>query len=169
MAVAETEETVNWVELLLKLSHVVLAILLLAGIIGRWILLSRAARTDDVEHAHLLADAAAPFERIAQLSGPLLLVFGVATAWAQDYPWLGLTTGWMALSVLLVLPILAMIPTIFIPRGRIFEAAMAEARAAGHVTDALQAAWADPAVALARRYELAAVALIVALMVLKPF
>jgi hypothetical protein len=46
---------------------------------------------------------------------------------------------------------------------------MAEARAAGHVTDDLRAAWADPAVALARRYELAAVVLIVALMVLKPF
>lgn len=159
----------DWIELLLKLSHVVLAILLVAGIIGRWVLLGRAARSNDVEHAHLLADAAAPFERVAQLSGPLLLAFGMATAWAQDYPWLGLSTGWMALSLLLVLPILAMIPTVFLPRGSVFESAMAEARAAGHVTDALRAAWADPAVAFARRYELAAVALIVVLMVLKPF
>ena len=93
----------------------------------------------------------------------------MATAWAQDYPWLGLSTGWMALSLLLVLPILAMIPTVFLPRGRVFESAMAEARAAGRVTDDLRAAWADPAVAFARRYELAAVALIVVLMVLKPF
>lgn len=101
--------------LLLKLSHVVLAILLVAGILGRWILLRRAERTDDVEREHLLAGAAAPFE------------------------------------------------------GRIFESAMTEARAEGRVTDALRAAWRDPAVAFARRYELAAVTIIVALMVLKPF
>jgi hypothetical protein len=155
--------------LLLKLSHVVLAILLVGGILGRWILLSRAERADDVEHAHLLAGAAAPFERIAQLSGPLLLGFGLATAWAQDYPWLGLTTGWMGISLLLVIPILLMIPLVFIPRGRVFEGAMAEARAEGRVTDELRAAWGDPAVAFARRYELAAIGIIVALMVLKPF
>jgi hypothetical protein len=46
---------------------------------------------------------------------------------------------------------------------------MAEARAAGHVSDDLRAAWGDRAVALARRYELAAVVIIVALMILKPF
>ena len=56
--------------------------------------------------------------------------------------------------------------------GRFAEddaALLAEARAAGRVTDALRAARADTAVALARRYELGAVVIIVALMVLKPF
>ena len=33
----------------------------------------------------------------------------------------------------------------------VFESAMAEARASGRVTDALRAAWADPAVALGSR------------------
>jgi hypothetical protein len=61
------------------------------------------------------------------------------------------------------------VPAIFVPRGRIFEAEMAAARAAGAVTPGLREAFADGAVALARRYELAALALIVALMVLKPF
>jgi len=46
---------------------------------------------------------------------------------------------------------------------------MAEAREAGTVTPALRAAWSDPAVAMARRYELAAIVIIVGLMVLKPF
>lgn len=159
----------DWLALLLKLGHVFLAFALVAGLLGRWILLTRAARTEDVERAHLLAEAAGPFERIVQSVGPIVVGFGLVTAWAQGYPWLGLTTGWMLLTVLLIIPILVLVPTVFLPRGRVFEAAMDEARRAGTVTPALRAAWADPAVAMARRYELAAMAVIVYLMVVKPF
>jgi hypothetical protein len=159
----------DWLALILKLGHVVLAFAMVTGLVGRWILLTRGARTDDVERAHLLSEAASPFERIVQVVSPIVVLFGLLTAWAQDYPWLGLTTGWMLLTVLLIIPILLLIPTVFVPRGRVFEAAMAEAREAGTVTPALRAAWADPAVALARRYELGAIVLIVGLMVLKPF
>jgi uncharacterized membrane protein len=155
--------------LLLKLCHVMAAFAMVGGLLGRWILLTRAARSEDVERSHLLADAAAPFERLVQVVSPLVVVIGLVTAWAQGYPWLGLTTGWMLATVLLIIPILVMIPAIFVPRGRAFEAEMAAAREAGTVTPGLRAAWADPAVALARRYELAAIGLIVALMVLKPF
>ena len=154
---------------LLKLGHILLAFVLVAGLAGRWMLLTRAARTDDVERSHMLAEAASPFERAVQVASPILIVSGLATAWAQGYPWLGLTTGWMLLSVLLIIPILVMIPTIFIPRSRVFEAAMADARAKGAITPRLRSAWADPAVAFARRYELASMPIIVALMVLKPF
>ena len=103
-----------------------------------------------------------------QVGSQLVVLLGLATAWAQGYPWLGLTTGWMLLTVLLIIPILVFIPTIFLPRGRVFEAAMADARAKGIVTPALRAAWRDPAVAFARRYEVAAIAIIIALMVLRP-
>ena len=41
-----------------------------------------------------------------------------------------------------------------LPLGQVLEAEMAAARAAGDVTPGLRAAWADPAVPLARRYEL---------------
>ena len=159
----------DWLALLLKLAHVVLAFAMVAGLVGRWILLTRAAATDDVERSHLLAEAASPFERIVQMVSPLVVVVGLVTAWAQGYPWLGLTTGWMLLTVLLIIPIMVFIPVIFLPRGRVFEAEMAAARAAGEVTPGLRAAWADPAVAMARRYELTTIVIIVALMVLKPF
>jgi hypothetical protein len=159
----------DWPALILKLTHVVLALAMASGLVGRWILLSRAAATDHVERSHLLAEAASPFERIVQIVSPIVVLAGMATAWAQGYPWLGLTTGWMLLTVLLIIPVLVSIPTIFLPRGRVFEAEMAGARAAGEVTPGLRAAWADPAVAMARRYELAAMAIIVGLMVLKPF
>jgi hypothetical protein len=38
--------------LILKLSHVILAMTLVAGLIGRWILLRRAAASDEVEELH---------------------------------------------------------------------------------------------------------------------
>jgi hypothetical protein len=155
--------------LLLKLGHIFLAFALVAGLLGRWILLTRAASTDDVERAHVLAETAGPFERIVQVVSPMVILVGLLTAWAQGYPWLGLTTGWMLLTVLMIIPTLVLIPTVFIPRGRAFEAAMTEARHAGTVTRALQAAWEDPAVAMARRYELVSIAIIVFLMVVKPF
>ena len=157
----------NWTDLV-KLIHVGIAFALVTGLMGRWILLTRAARSDDVEAAYGLSEAAGPFERIVQLSGGSVVLAGLVTAWSFGYPWLGLTTGWMLLSVLLVIPIIVLIPTVFIPRGRVFEAAMADARAKGIVTPALRAAWRDPAVAFARRYELVTIVIIVALMVLKP-
>jgi len=159
---------VDWVALLLKLAHVILAIAMVAGLLGRWILLTRASRSEAVERAYLLSEAASPFERMVQSVSPLVVVVGMLTAWAQGYPWLGLTTGWMLLTVLLIIPILVAIPTIFLPRGRQFEAEMAAARDAGEVTPGLRAAWTDPAVAAARRYELGSMLVIVALMVLKP-
>lgn len=153
----------------LKLIHVAIAFALVTGLVARWILLTRAARSPDVERSHTLSEAASPFERAVQMSGPAIVVAGMATAWAQGYPWLGLTTGWMLLTVVLIIPMIVLVPAVFIPRGRIFETEMASARAAGEVTPGLRAAWDDGAVAMARRYELVAIALIVALMVLKPF
>jgi Predicted integral membrane protein (DUF2269) len=159
----------DWLALLLKLGHILAAFALVAGLVGRSILLTRASRAPDVEQQHLLAETAAPFERSVQVSSAILVVLGLATAWAQGYPWLGLTTPWILLSVLLLVPMIVVVPAVFIPRGRVFEAEMAAARQAGAVTDELRRAWADPAVAMARRYELVGTALIIALMVLKPF
>jgi uncharacterized membrane protein len=159
----------DWPPLLLKLLHVGLAIAFISGLIGRWIILRRAATTEDVEEAARFSEAAAPFERLVIQGSAAAFVAGLLTAWAQGYAWLGLTTGWMLLSVILLLSVMALVPTIFIPRGRTFEAALNDARRAGRVTPDLRAAFADPRVAFARRYEIAVVAMVVALMVLKPF
>lgn len=157
------------IALLLKLSHVALAMILVAGVIGRWVLLSRAQRDEDIAAVARFAEAAAPFERMVVLSSMLVLPAGLLTAWAQGYPWLGLTTGWMLTSLVIYLVASALVPTVFLPRGRVFEAALAEARASGLVTDALRAAFADRAVRNARVFEIVGIGVIVALMVLKPF
>jgi hypothetical protein len=148
---------------------VVLAMLLVAGIIGRWITLRRAEQADDVEVTARFTEAAHPFERMVVTSSMLILPAGLLTAWAQDYAWLGLTTGWMLVSTLIYAAASALVPTVFLPRGRAFERALEEARAAGSVTPALRDAFRDPQVRAARGFEMIGIAVIVALMVLKPF
>jgi len=152
-----------------KLIHVGIAFVFISGLIGRWIVLRRAAAAEDPDTAHELAQAAGPFEWIVIRGGPVILLSGLLTAWAQGYPWLGLTTGWMLASVILLLSPLPLVPLVFLPRGERFAAEMAAAREQGVVTPGLRAAFADPMVALARRWEFVSVSLVVTLMVLKPF
>jgi hypothetical protein len=154
---------------LLKLVHIAIAFAFITGLIGRWVLLTRAARADDPDTAFELSEAAAPFERLVIRGGPAILVAGLLTAWAQGYPWLGLTTGWILASLILLFSPLPFVPLVFIPRGKRFADEMATARAQGVMTPGLRAAFADPMVALARRWEFSAVGLVVVLMVLKPF
>jgi hypothetical protein len=153
---------------LAKLVHILVAFGFITGLLGRWILLANAAKAAEVEAAYGLSQAAAPFERLVIVGSNLVLPAGLLTAWAQGYPWLGLTTGWMLVSVVILLSVIPLVPLVFLPRGKVFEAAMASAHSAGIVTPELRAAFADPLVAFAHWYELIAVGIVVALMVLKP-
>ena len=150
------------------LFHVLVAFVFVAGLLGRWVLLSRAQASDDVERTHLLAEAARPFERMVVIGSMLVLPAGLLAGWARGYDVAGLGASWVLLSAILFVSILPLVPLVFLPAGRRFDAAMAEARAAGKVTPALRAAFGDRRVALARTYELSAVVIIIAFMVLKP-
>lgn len=152
-----------------KLLHILIAIAFVTGLVGRGILLGRARRAERVEDARLLADAAAPFEQMAIQGSTFILPAGLLTAWAQGLPLAGMGTGWALAATVILLSIVPFIPFVFIPRGRAFDAAMADAVERGAWTAELRSAFDDRAVAVARRYEIAAVAIILALMVLKPF
>ena len=152
-----------------KLIHVAIAFAFVSGLIGRWIVLRRAAAARDPETAYQLAEAAGPFEWLVIRGGPAIMLAGFVTAWAQGYAWLGLTTGWILASVILLVSPLPLVPLIFLPRGQRFAAEMASAREQGVITPGLKAAFADPMVALARRWEAISVSLVIVLMILKPF
>lgn len=159
----------DWPALLLKLLHVAIAFVFVGGALGRTLVLRRAARAESVEVAYALAHAAEPFETMAMHGSSWILPVGMAAAWAQGYEWFGLTTGWMLASTVLLVSVVPFIPLVFLPRGRVFDAEMAAARAAGAVTAGLRAAFADPMVRLARTWEFVVIAAIVILMVTKPF
>ena len=58
---------------------------------------------------------------------------------------------------------------VFVPRWRVFERALVQAKERGEITPELSAAFHDRAVAFARNYELVVIAAIIVLMVAKPF
>nr|MBA2634155.1 hypothetical protein [Chloroflexota bacterium] len=150
---------------LLKLVHVALGFALVTGLVGRWSLMRSAGKAEDPGTAFALSQAASPFERLVLLAGPSIIVAGLVTAGVKGYPFLGLTTGWMLLSLLLVLVFpFVLAPLVYIPRSRTFEIAMADARQRGVMTAELRAAFADTALKFARLYEALATSVVVALM-----
>ena len=155
------------------LVHALLGVVFMAGLIGRWIVLGAAERATELSTMKTLTAAAAPFERIVIVGSMLVFVFGIVAAFLAGRSVLGPLSGgtidWLFVSLLLLLSIIPLVPLVFVPRGRAFGAALAEAEARGTVTDDLRAAWRDPVVRAAHVYELGAVTVILVLMLAKPF
>jgi len=155
------------------LIHALVGVVFVAGLVGRWIVLGAAARATELPAMKTLAAAAGPFERIVIIGSMLVMLLGLVAAFAAGRSVLGPLTGgsvdWLFVSLLLFVSIIPLVPLVFLPRGRVFEAAMAEAEAAGQVTPALRAAWADPIVRAAHIYELGVVTAVLVLMLSEPF
>ena len=149
--------------------HVVTAFLLVAGLVGRAIVLGRARRSADLPEIDVLLPVADRFEKIVIPNSGVILVLGLLAMWAQHRPLFEDGSYWLPASLVLYLSLILLVPLIFLPRGRVFEAALDDARQRGSVTPALTAAFHDPRVAFARNHEIVVVAIVIALMVLKPF
>ena len=158
---------------LLKVVHALVGIGFVSGLVGRWVVLGLAQRARSINSVVTLTEAARIFERLVIVGSSLVLLLGVATAIAQGTPFLGplqsSRVDWLFVSVLLYGSLIPLVPLIFLPRGKVFAAALDEARASGEVTPALDASFRDPVVRAAHLYELAAVGAILVLMIAKPF
>jgi hypothetical protein len=162
------------IALFAKLFHILVGMALITGIVGRDVTLRRAAWATDLGTIHALLDVATVFERVfVRPMSFLVLAFGLVTAWLQGVPILGSlgggTTNWLLASMVLFAAITLLVPFVFLPRSRVFEAALASADAGGTVTPELTAAFHDLAVERARTAEVIGLLVVVALMVLKPF
>ena len=151
------------------LLHVATAFLFVGGLIGRGIVLNRARRSTDLDEINTLLPIADRFEKIVVPGSAAVLAFGLLAMWAQDRPLFTDGAYWLLVSLALYLSLLPLVPLIFLPRGRVFEAALTDARHRGSVTPELTTAFHDPWVTFARTYELVVVAIVMSLMVLKPF
>ena len=158
---------------LVVLVHALIGILFIAGLVGRWIVLGLAERSTDLPSMKTLAAAAGPFERIVIVAPSFVLLFGVVAAFMEGHSILGPLTGgtvdWLFVSLLLFFSPLPLVPLVFLPKGKRFEAALAAAEAQGRVTPELEAAWHDPLVRAAHVYELGAITVVLILMLTKPF
>jgi hypothetical protein len=154
---------VDWIVLL----HVLVAFGFVAGLVGRDISIAQARRSNDLASITALLAVANRFDSIVKVGSIAVLVFGVIAMVVGD---LSLAdNGWLIASLALFVAIGLLVPTVFMPRGRVFERALADARRQGAVTPELSAAFHDRAVAIARNAELVIVVVIIGLMVLKPF
>ena len=84
-------------------------------------------------------------------------------------PLAGADDWWLLTSLILFVGLGVLVPTVFLPHGKIFESALDDAKRRGEVTPELHTALRDPAVRNARAIELVVVAVILTLMVTKPF
>ena len=159
---------------LIVVLHVLAVIWLASGILGRDVCYWRAARTDDLATLQALAGLGGVFERaMVRPATFVVLLTGLIAAGMRGWPILGALQGggvhWVLVSLVIYLSVIPLIALVFIPRGRVYRKALEEAITLGRVTPALEAALNDPAVAAARAYEMAMIAALVWLMVMKPF
>jgi uncharacterized membrane protein len=153
-----------------QLLHVLSAFWFVTGLVGRDLVLAQARDEGDVARVSSLVRTAGPFERLMVIPGSFaVLVFGIATWWAEHLPLWGGGTRWVTVSLVAFASTIPLVPLVFLPRGRVFEGALSAALAEGRVTPELRAALRDPAVAAARTYEKVVVIVVTALMVTKPF
>jgi predicted integral membrane protein DUF2269 len=156
----------EWVVLL----HVAVSFWFVAGLLGRNVTMARARSSNDLGTLVELVDLSGRFERLMVIPGSAaVLVAGLLAAWAEGQPLAGPDDWWLLTSLILFVALGLLVPLVFLPRGRIFEDALEEARRGGEVTPELRSALRDPAVRNARAAEIVVVAIIVALMVTKPF
>lgn len=163
-----------WLSGLVVWVHVLSVFWLVAGIVGRDRCFKVARGTDELSRLLWLVDLARGFERTMVRPATLVVpLAGLSAAWARGWPILGFLQGspinWVLTALLIYLTIIPVVVFVFIPRGRIFRAALDEAQSLERVTPALKACLADPAVAAARAYELTMIAAITAIMVTRAF
>jgi hypothetical protein len=150
--------------------HVASAFWFVTGLVGRDVVLARARRSEDLGRVRTLLEASGPFERLMVVPGSFaVLVLGILTWWAAGIPLWGDGSRWLPVSLIVFATTIPLVPLVFLPRGRAFDAALASAVQAGRVIPELRAAFRDPVVAAARWYELAVVGVVVLFMVTKPF
>jgi hypothetical protein len=152
------------------LLHVATAFWFVAGLVGRDLTLARARASREIAIVRSLADLAVVFDRYLVIPGSMaVLALGLATAISQGRSFTGVDAGWMLAALVLFLSLLPLVPLVFIPKGKVFDAALEEAETERSVTPALRDAFSDRAVGAARMYERIVVAVIIVLMVTKPF
>lgn len=154
----------------IRLLHVLSAFWLVSGLAARGVVLHKAEQSNDLQMTKEFLNLAGVFERRMVIPGSqVVFLIGIALVFVGGYRFWGPGNNWILASIILYLLIMALVPTVFLPKGKRLDGLMEEATSQDRVTPELTAALRDPAVRLAHRVEFGAVLLVIALMVTKPF
>ena len=160
--------------LFVRFLHVASAMWFIGGILARQIVRAYAKRTDDVRRFAALTEAAGRIESTMVIPGNMaVIIFGVILGLLIKAPILGFLQGdarnWLLVSNILLLLGFLNVPLVFLPKGRLFDAALKDALAKGQMTPDLRLHINDPVVRMAHWFELTAMLVVVFLMVFRPF
>lgn len=159
---------------LLTWAHVTFAIAFIVGLVGYYVSFYQAARETEIQAVHGLVRLGKMFQKYFVSPGiDLLFVAGMFAAWREEVPMLGFIQGgdenWLLVAIVLVFSTFPLMFLVFRPREKVFNKELENALAKGEITQGLTAAFADRAYRNWHIYELATTAVIVFLMVVKPF
>ena len=160
--------------LIVKFVHVLAVTITIGGMFARQLVRGIAKKSDDVKTVKSLTDVAIRIDRAMVIPwSNLILLAGIVLAIMQKWPILGFLQGasqnWLLVSNVLLIVMIVLIPTVFIPHNKRVESLLQTALAESRVTPELSAALNDQTNKLAHHAEEIIVLVITALMVLKPF
>jgi uncharacterized membrane protein len=163
----------NWY-LVIKYLHITAVAITIGGMFARQLVRGLALKSDDIKPVASLTHAAVRMDRGMVIPGSnLMIVFGIILAVIQKWPIFGFLQGadhnWLLVSNLLLVIMIVLIPSVFIPHNKRIERLLQTAQAEGRVTPELSVALHDRKNLMAHRAEEAIILVVAALMVLKPF
>lgn len=163
----------NWY-LVIKFLHVLAVTITIGAMFSRQLVRAIARRSGDVQTVHSLTSAVERIDRgLVIPASTLILPFGIILAVMADWPAFGFLQGasqnWLLVSNILLVIMLVLIPTVFVPHTKKVRTLLHSALAQGNITSELSAALADRKNSQAHHAEEIIVLIITALMVLKPF
>jgi len=163
----------NWY-LLMKYLHIIAVAITVGGMFARQIVRGIAQKSDDVNIVASLTHVAVRMDRSMVIpASNLMIALGIILAIIQKWPIFGFLQGapqnWLLVSNILLVVMLVLIPTVFVPHNKKVESILQAALQNGRVTAELSAALNDHRNKLAHYAEEFIVLVVAALMVLKPF
>ena len=163
----------NWY-LVAKYVHILAVAITIGGMFARQLVRGFAERSADVKTVASLTPVAIRIDRTMVIPwSNLILLLGIILALMQQWPIFGFLQGasqnWLLVSNILLIIMLALIPTVFIPHNKQVAVLLQTALAEGRVTPELSAALNDKRNQWAHRAEEIIIIVIAALMTLKPF
>jgi uncharacterized membrane protein len=159
---------------LLTVIHVVIAMLFVAGLVGRAASFHQAGQAKDIQAAGSLLHLSEWFERTLVIPAYFgVLITGLLTAWVAGWPLLDALNGeaarWPLFSLVLFVSPMVFILSYLAPRRKQRTQALADALSQKKITLELAAALHDRGVLLFRWTEFVLMGVVTVLMVAKPF
>ena len=163
----------NWY-LIIKYLHIMAVTITIGGMFARQLVRGFAKKSGDVKMVAGLTHVVVSIDRLMVIPwSNIMIVMGIILAVMLKWPVFGFLQGapqnWLLVSNILLVIMLVLIPTVFIPHNKKVESILQSALAEGQVTSELSAALNDQKNIFAHHAEEIIVLVVAALMVLKPF